>query len=366
MKIGIITCHDVYNFGASLQAYALSEYIKKSGFEVEIIDYKPKYLYRLINFLEVDAPKWKRNFITRWCYRIIMVPSNLKRLKKAFVFKRFNNKYLSITSKKYIHNDELKKLNSYDQYICGSDQIWNSLKYPCGEDPAYYLSFAKGEKISYAASFGGNTVSEKGSENIRKYLPNFKAVSVREKSGVSILKDHDIDSVQVLDPVFFLDGDDWRKIARKPSGAPERYVLLYGYDNTQELTQALNEYTDSKNTEIITIDSPVFRNAGPLEFLWLIDNAEMVITTSFHAVSFSIIFHTPFITAMTGNEKLYERLEDIMKKCGLEQRRYIIMKQNGKKPDDAIDFYEVDKLLMNSKKKSEEFLLSALGAENGK
>lgn len=362
MAVGIITCHDVYNCGSSLQAYALSKTVSEFC-EVEIINYKPKYLFRLIDFMEVDSEKWKRNAVTRWIYRLYMVPIKLRRLNRYITFKKFNKNYLPLSKRKYRSFDRLIKATKYDICICGSDQIWNSNKYFCGEDPAFFLAFTDAVRIAYAASFGGNIISSKGENNIKKFLPCFSAVSVRENSGVKILEKFGLASEQVLDPVYFLSGDEWRKISRKPKNVPQKYVLVYGYDKSPEFLELIDEFDDC---EIITVGSKDLRDVGPLEFIWLIDHAETVITTSFHAVSFSIILHTQFITAMTGNPELYERLEDIMALCGLEDRRYGILRQYDDWKDKRIDYDAVDLALTESKRKSKRFLLSALGVNGDK
>lgn len=357
MKVGIITCHDVYNSGSSLQAYSLSKIISEFC-EVEIIDYKPDYLFRLFNFMEVDAVKWQQNAIRRWLYRIYVAPKRLKNIKRYLVYKQFNKRYLPLSKTRYKSLNDLTEGAQYDKYICGSDQIWNSDKYPCGEDPAFFLGFTNAEKIAYAASFGGNTVSERGRENIEKYLPLFTKISVRETSGIDILRKSGIHAEQVLDPVFFLSGDDWRAIAHKPTNIPETYVLVYGYDNSDEFRDLINEY---KNQNLLYIGEEKLRNIGPLEFIWLIDHAETVLTTSFHAVSFSIILHTQFVSSLTGNPELYERLESVMKLCGLEERRYSILKKQDNWKQKKIDYRSVDLKLEVPKIKSKDFLFSALG-----
>lgn len=360
MKVGIITCHDVYNCGSSLQAYALSKIISEFC-EVEIINYKPKYLFHLLDFMEVDSDKWRKNVLTRWIYRIYMAPIKIRRINRYMLFKNFNKSYLPLSRKKYRSFDQLMKPMKYDKCICGSDQIWNSNKYPCGEDPAFFLAFTSVEKIAYAASFGGTVISKIGEANIEKYLPSFSAISVRESFGVNILKKYDLSSVRVLDPVYFLSSEEWRKIARKPKNIPQNYVLVYGYDNSSEFRKLIEEFDDCS---IITIGSKDYQDVGPLEFIWLIDHAEMVITTSFHAVSFSILLHTQFITAETGNSELYERLKDVMVLCGLEGRRYNILRRQENWKEKKINYNAVDWALNEQKKKSKSFLLSALGVDD--
>lgn len=350
IKIGIITCHDVYNFGATLQAYALSNYISKNYCKCKIINYKPKYLYRLIDFMKVDAPKWKITFWRRWIYRIYMIPFHLTHLNKFIKYKLFNIQFLNLT-KKYCNVKDLKECSEFDLYICGSDQIWNSCPYPCGEDPAFFLSFVPNENpcISYAASFGGKNLSEKGIDNIKKYLHRFAAISVREQSGVNILNKYNIKSVTVLDPVFLLNKIEWRELKSKLE-LPEKYILAYGYDNTENFYSAIEKYKQKLKYPVIFIMKE-FKNAGPREFLTLIDNASLVITTSFHALAFSIIFNTPFITVETNHVDLFERIKSLLSALNLTHRIY----QN-KYIDINIDFDLVKKRLLPLIDDSKSFL----------
>ena len=144
MKVGILTCHDVFNPGSSLQAYALSRYIAEHGAEVHIIDYKPDYMYRLIDLMSVESTKWQKSILHRWAYRIRLFPYKLSLMPKFFRYRMFNRKYLPLTRRQYRTIDDLKKINDYDVLVCGSDQIWASVKNQCGEDPAFYLGFASG------------------------------------------------------------------------------------------------------------------------------------------------------------------------------------------------------------------------------
>lgn len=161
MKIKTITCHHVYNAGASLQAYALAAYLKKLGHEVQIIDYIPDYLvhYKLTG---VSNPVYDKP-VVRELYNIAKLPGRLAarwgRRKKAYDC--FTSQYLPLTERHYASYDELQKYPpEADVYIAGSDQIWNSF-FKNGRDPAFYLQFAPQGCIraSYAASFSTETVA---------------------------------------------------------------------------------------------------------------------------------------------------------------------------------------------------------------
>ena len=155
MKISTITCHDVYNHGASLQAYALMTYLKNQGHEVQIIDYKPYYMGNLYKLSNIDNPVWEKNFITKSIYLTLKLPGRLVSLKRKRNFDDFTKSYLNVGSYEYESNEDLKNnLPDSDAFICGSDQIWNSL-HANGKDPAFYLDFVPDNKIkaAYAGKF---------------------------------------------------------------------------------------------------------------------------------------------------------------------------------------------------------------------
>lgn len=348
-EIGIITCHDVYNFGATLQAFALSRYITEHYRKCHIINYVPDYLYHLIDFMAVDAPKWQTSLWRRWLYRFRVLPYNFSLIPKYCAFKKFLRNYLCLTKKYTSYSALVKDAPYFDAYICGSDQIWNSIAYPCGEDPAYYLAFAgdKAKKLSYAASFGAKEISQTGSDLIDRYLPGFTALSVREKAGGEILCAHGLDSVTILDPVFLLSPEEWRTRKVKLS-LPEKYILVYGYDNSPDMEMAISDFSEELDSKVIYLHQD-YRGAGPKEFLTLIDNAELVVTSSFHAVAFSVILHTQFVAVKTKNKALFERILNILEICGLQDRVY------GSKYE-SIDFDIVDRRLQPEIEKAKEYL----------
>lgn len=364
MKIGILTCHDVYNFGATLQAYALCKYLNDNVGQAEIINYKPRYLYKLIDFMEVDVPRWKKNVFTRWFYRLFTAPSKFKYIKKYIRYKEFNQKYLKISTPTLKNNEDLKKVKKWDICICGSDQIWNSSTSPLGNDVAYFLGFHNGVKIAYAASFGGKNISARGKKYIETYLPMFKAISVREKSALDILKQCGINAVHVVDPVFLLDRNVWTNFVRMPHNMPRKYILAYGYDNSDEFSEALKEYTNVTGLPVVSINTKIFRNAGPREFIGLVQNATMVITTSFHATAFSIILHTPFIVAKTKNNDLFERIDNILTMSGLQNRKYseLMKMQNGIL--EKIDFEKTDSCMKKYINESKQFLNTVVNIDD--
>lgn len=339
MKVCTITCHDVYNHGASLQAYALMMYVKKGGHHVEIIDYKPDYLSNHYKLLSIDNPKWKVNWITKWLYLTIKFPSRIFGLQRKKSFDKFTSRYLNLTNTRYSSNEELKdNLPNADAFICGSDQIWNTL-HKNGKDPAFYLDFVPDEKIklAYAASFATDTISEENKPMIREKVNRLDGIGVREKSGVNILKTLDINkSVNVVDPVLLLSKEEWDDLGKKIFN--EKYILIYDFDNSTVIKKMALEIAKEKGFVIYSINpgenhyaDKYFKYVGPETFISLIRDASFVISNSFHAAVFSVIYKKNF-AIVNRKEALNTRMRDFLEDLKIKERL-------------INDYYDLDKIL---------------------
>lgn len=325
MRIKTITCHNVYNLGASLQAYALAAYLQGQGHEVQIIDYQPLYLrhYRLAG---VPNPRFDKPLL-REAYQIAKFPGRLydrltSKQKKAF--DRFTAEYLPVTQTTYSDIAALRAdPPEADLYIAGSDQIWNPL-FQNGKDPAFFLDFVPEGKrrISYAASFAVEGLEKQDADRMKPWLEKLDAVSVRESSGVALLADMGIKGVQVVDPVFLLTKDAWEKIAVLPP--MQDYILVYDFDNSpkiKKISQAVSRQTGKKIVSLFPVDwaDEIWANAGPCEFLGAIQNAGIVLSNSFHATAFSLIFQKDFYV-VNRSEGINARMKDLVGDLGLTDR----------------------------------------------
>ena len=339
LSIKTITCHDVYNAGASLQAYALSTYLKSLGHQVEIIDYKPDYL-KHYELWGVRNSRYNRP-ILREVYNLIKLPVRIKNRfsKRKKAFDDFSKKYLCITKDRYRTNQEMKKDEvPADVFFAGSDQIWNTL-FQNGKDPAFYLDFAPENAIcaSYAASFATDDVIEEWKEKVGTWIKKFDFVSVREKSGLEILKNLGRkDACQVVDPVFLLTKNQWNallgaKIKR------ENYLLIYDFDNNDDLNEKAVELAGKNGWKIYSIFpnaicDKCFYDEGPIEFLELVKNANFILSNSFHATAFSIIFERQF-SVYERKEKINTRMRDLLVSLDISME------------EDCIDYGNVNTLL---------------------
>ena len=329
MRIDTITCHDCYNFGASLQAFALQNYLESQGHNVRIIDYKPDYFSQHFKLSIIANPIYDRPLI-RQLYLIAKLPGRILALKQKKVFDAFTSQYLKLT-KRYNSYEELKSdAPEADIYIAGSDQIWNTL-FNNGRDPAFYLDFGQSstKRISYAASFATKDIAPTYKEFVSQELTNFDAVSIREKISLPLLRELGRkDGVSVCDPVFLLSEKEWSQISQrgKSINLTKDYILVYLTDKSDTIMDIAWKLSRDTGWEIIILGPAskrykhrCIRNIGPLEFVFLISKANFVISNSFHATAFSLIFKKNFCV-VNRTESINERMISILDEFGLSHR----------------------------------------------
>lgn len=361
MEIKTITCHDVYNVGASLQAFALSKYLMDLGHDVEVVDYKPDYLSKQYSLLYVANPKYERP-VLRELYLLLKLPERVKSRfsKRKKEYDCFTAQFLPTTKRKYISNNDLKQnLPEADIYFAGSDQIWNTL-FRNGRDPAFYLDFAseKSIKASYAASFATDDIVDGWKDSVQQWIDNLDFVSVREQSGVELVKRLGINNVeQVLDPVFLLDANEWENLEESVSTG-ESYVLVYDFDGNKKIETFVENLARANTWKIYSILSCdyadiCYEQYGPRTFINLIHNAQFVVSNSFHATAFSLIFQKQFVV-FEREEKINSRMKDLVEMFGLENR--MILGENCDIVSEQINYEFVLKTMNCNIKKSKDYI----------
>lgn len=303
MKCAILTISvGIPNYGNRLQNYALQETLKSLGCEVETVDYKPVYPQSSYDSI---SGKQEMNF---WEFKSL-VKRRLLYLRNRQLIKEKNEKFLEFTrnkinwtEQKYTIDSDFSELaQCFNYMIAGSDQIWNP--YWEGTQPIYFMEFMpKENRIAYAASFGLSHIPDSMKDYYKNKLNSIKHISCREDRGVEIV--HEIagaEAVQVLDPVFLVKPTEWQKIETKPVALHDNkpYILAYFLGSiSKEYIDKLNHYKKTLNCNILFLDkkdklSSIF--ASPSEFLYLIRNAKLVCTDSFHGLAFSLIFNRPIV-----------------------------------------------------------------------
>lgn len=364
MKILTITCHNVFNHGAALQEFALIRYINSLGYQAKAINYQPPYLSNSYKLLKVSNPRWNKNFITRIIYILLKLPSKLFDIKRQSKFKRFNEKYIPETEKLYKCNRDLKlSPPKADIFICGSDQIWNTI-FENGKDPAFYLDFVpKGvPRIAYAASFASEKIDDSFQDFVRSMILNIHRISVREASALKILADLNIfGATRVVDPVFLIEKSLW--IEKFTVKNDDQFLLIYDFDNSQLIKEIALETARVRNLKIYALNKRInyadktFWNIGPDEFVNMISNAHLVLTNSFHGVCFSLILEKNFY-AFNRNEKINTRILDLLKLCNLENR--LIEDRNDLNLLEDLNYEEINQRLNEAIVSSKDFIHSSL------
>lgn len=372
MEIKIITCHDVYNYGASLQAYALQTYLKQKGHGVEIVDYLPAYMDKAYSFnfnrymsIPKMSPlyKYRDNLFFRIVYAIRKYLPQLCKIVRQrgrkLAFDRFKCAYLHLTDHYVEYRDLQDERWVADVFIVGSDQVWNPL-FNNGRDPSYFLQFGSLEtkRVAYAASFGVSTLEEQDVKRMKEWLKSFSAISVRETTGLNLLSSIGILGAQhVVDPVFLLSQKDWNILIQDSTSPVLSYVLVYNLGQVDEsIKSCAQELARKYNLSIISIeDSNRIKfadknvvNAGPIEFLRYIKAARYVVTNSFHATAFSLKFNVPFYVFIRNATS--SRISDVLSLVALQERL------NAVSFDMEIDWEKVNLKMENYIKNSKKFI----------
>ena len=332
MKIGILTLCLHTNYGGILQAYALQTVLERMGHEVIIFN-KP-------------AKKPKQNLFTV-LKRIIKKTLGYETVifKETRDIKEYPivNEFILDFRKKYLKEVQIYRLSNTSIFnlsciIVGSDQVWRPqyFKRQWEENmPNAFLAFTSGwniKRVAYGASFGVDNWEYNSSETeaIRRIIHNFDIISVREETGVNLINDNLFaKATQVLDPTMLLDKDDYiRIIDNSQVPTSNGNLLVYILDNNAEKKRIVKTISKKKsltpfsvNVSNIPITAPIKERIKPSVESWLrgFFDTEFVITDSFHAVVFSIIFNKPF-WVIGNKERGLSRFNSILKMFHLENR----------------------------------------------
>ena len=325
MKIGILTFHRAENFGAALQCYALQNFLTKEGHNVKIIDYRCKAIEHQYQILNPAILFSRRNIIVSFRKYYKRLKTYSRRLVKKNKYEEFRNRFLRLTEK---ITDLNGGLFGFDVIIAGSDQIWRFGL--TGNDYSYWLDFPvdkETRKISYAASSEPSDIIylEKNQEVVKRALKDFYSISVREDSLRQLLckyTEHPINVV--VDPTFLLKKDDYCKIMAKPDKSG--FVFVYYLFDSPEAGKVAESLAETNGTEVIEMYAALSNRKddenhksilGPQEILGYINNASVIVTTSFHGLALSLIFEKQFWVVEKGAN---QRLVNLLNFMGLENR----------------------------------------------
>ena len=363
-KVGIVTFYGV-NYGSALQVYALQKKVQELGYKVSVIDYKntKKYYGKIVRVMTL---------LNRYIgMKRAGISTELTKSKAQYscrtaeIFEEFYSRYIEFSDDNYLNPQK------YDAFIAGSDQIWG-INIP-GLHYVYYLRFtSKKKRIAYAPSFGGNEVPKYNTKKLATYLKGMRHISVREKSGVDIV-DYSINKhvLQVVDPTLLVGRTFWDDLLSNIE-TDKVGIFCYFLDDTSLGYNVIEQLKkDSKFdvwwTEIGTkCNNPSYvqKNLSPFEFVNAIRNAKYVVTDSYHAMLFSILFSKDFYVVERNyqrNNSQADRIISMLELLKIENRYIknledVSMALDGK----MYDTEQVDKIISEKRRESEQYLKMSL------
>lgn len=329
MKIGIITFQRAHNFGAQMQMYALYTFLKNHGHDVWILDYHCRAVedgYAQNNPLKPFKRFVRKNLLVGAIDFIKSLYSYVRgyQKKKIESFESFLYDNFQLT-KRFERPKDMP--TDFDVLITGSDQVWN-YKITNGRHKPFFLDNGKDDeafprRISYAPSCEKYAFTQlQNDEDYLKYvLSKFHWVSVREKAlGDFLSETINIKADTVLDPTLLLSREDYLKISIKPK--KEHYLCVYRVSASKALQKVAKQIAKERRLEIVEICASIIAKKkveayGPREILGYLYYADVIVTSSFHGTSFSIINRKDFYSIY---EKPSIRVSNLLGKLGLESR----------------------------------------------
>nr|WP_092074267.1 polysaccharide pyruvyl transferase family protein [Dendrosporobacter quercicolus]NSL49171.1 polysaccharide pyruvyl transferase family protein [Dendrosporobacter quercicolus DSM 1736]SDM86371.1 Polysaccharide pyruvyl transferase [Dendrosporobacter quercicolus] len=380
-KVCLVSWFQSHNYGTNLQAYALIKALNNLNCECILND----FVYKNIDFFNINWV-W-----IKFCQKLNLKKKNIlhRKLRKSVnsnfsdrldrrenLYKKYmldNYKFAGIKNKKGL----LKLCEWADYFISGSDQAWN----PYYLNRCYLLDFVNDStpKISYAASFGVNALPAWSKSTYKDLLNRYKSISVREKQGISIIKnvvDHEVE--HVVDPTLLITRREWQNFAlnavikENVRNLKEGYILCYFVGDKEQYWKHVDEIKNMTGLTLIVIPlcletffrkDQIYIEVGPYEFVWLIENASIICTDSFHAVVFSLIFNKNFYVFKRflddNNESQNSRLYSLLEILGLEDY-YVDPNSNCISQIKGIEYTIINKKLEDMRKRSLMWLKNAL------
>ena len=366
------------NAGGVLQAYALNMWLNKNGFKSEQINYSTGLRIADI-FAETNNQKNILNnikYLTRKVIDEALVFFFYRCIRNRRIgFENFKQTYIA-TSREIYHNSNIGNCSTYDAYIAGGDQIWNDIT---DYNRGYFLDFVNNKrlKVSYAASMVNIPYPSEKEGELRELLSAFDIIMVREDMAANYLSqilNKNVDTV--VDPVFLLDKDEWNNVCADRL-IKEPYIFAYILGNDEKQYEWIHALSVKNKINVVAISNPSGRPTpdkipkyinkydmnNPAEFISLIKYADIVVTDSFHALAFSIIYDKKyFVFKRLENEKMMVRLNTLLKLVNADNS--IISINDSLDMDVKNDQVSSDKKLLNeriylSKEKLKSILKSA-------
>ncbi len=356
IRTATVTWITYNNCGTYLQAYALQYIVQSLGYENQILSDEP----HLID----PRPVWRKSLSLLWRKLFARPPKVMRHVARCY--KKFSNEWLNID---WYTENLVSVSNRYDIFLCGSDQIWSPIIKPV--NPYFFLNFTNKKKIAYAPSLGSNMPSDGWKQVALPLLQKFAHLSVREQKGAVLLSEllhHDVSTV--IDPTLLLTADEWLPLcAERVMSVDCKYLFCYLLTNNTSYLVSARHYARQHGLKLVLMGlHPEYAKqaeyvlwGGPSEFLSAVRHADVVMTDSFHATVFSILFRKQFFTFQRFKVDAWNnqnsRLENLFNKLAIKGR---FMTDNNFSRVPPVDYDKVFVLLEAERTASLRYLSSSL------
>lgn len=361
-QVGFLTTQRHANYGSVLQCYALQEALIRQGYNAEVIDYFPEDVTVIGQLKRLKGKSKKLN--NPILHVAAICAFSISYINKKRVFDKFIKKYLKLSDKTYHAAAEISENNpAEDIYCCGGDQTLNGFKIL----DVFDRLPDEAVKVAYSSSFGKTDFEKEEYEHSRRSLSRFDALSCREDSGTEIMQRMGFGSVKwIIDPAFLLTAKQWKKLA-SDKYKNKKYIVAYNLHHDKKIEVFEKELSRKYRLPVINICIQWFEFYRYGKFLWcppvedflsLILNAEYILSDSFHATVFSVLFHKKFMTVVP--DVVGTRIDSISHLLGIDDRiinwsrklDYVSM------IDRPIDYGRIDQIIEKERAKAFEYIES--------
>ena len=383
----------IRNFGNKLQSYALCKAIESFNLvEPEVIRLSDGWGYGNVASLRkkqfVDLFKTYKLKSFRRMYDFVRYNLQYRQIRKngelyknaverqTELYAKFDNE-IPYTKSEYSIKDVRagKLISNYDAFIVGSDQVWNGPRVGCLD--VYMCDFLhkKRSALSYAASFAIDDIPEYQREEYEKYIQNMDTLFIREERGVELCRELGRDdAIQVLDPSLLLEAKDYECFLKNPVDlvGEGEFVLVYSLTSSMKIFDEASKLANKYHCKMVVLKNGAYpplvskyKNAvdviaaGPAEFVSLVKYAKFIVTGSYHALMFSLLFHTNFYIYLDNASAQNSRLISTLKMFGLEKQLYFET-SSLPKVQPQIDFSRVDLILKSKREESLKLLRESI------
>jgi len=356
VKVGILNIWQVNNYGAFLLAFALEKAISRMGYDAKTVAWLPDEIRRPWKLSMIRKIGFK-HYILRLGFFMLYYPLRRK------AFKNIRRK-LNRTEKRYNDRSVCRIANEFDKIVIGGDQLWSTK--PTMYNINYFLPWVelREKKVCYAASIAQPDIREEIRDEFINNVREFGYVTSREEWTRELIERYcGVEAPRVCDSIFLLGADEWRLLQSpdlKQRGRP--FIFVYQIEITRSMIELAEKLAADTGFDVVYCPFPLKKSIkcrrkpyiSPERWLWYVNNAEYVVTDSFHGLAFSICLNTPFFSQIANyNAPTSSRITGILEVFSLQDRFVSDINEYSR---GAIDWVRVNEIIENERRESMEHL----------